>query len=186
MLFLIFLANVVLPQQTSAGLRERPLGDLQQAKASERAGGVFGDGVRSGRQAGDAAKDERALQSQSCDGTLRSFSPEKRAKNKGWHSPCQLVLQQTASERGKPGTESTEPRDLGVCLTPGRTFSPQLVVLWVQSQKGIVSTKPCLFAHFDSAQHILSRPFPAPSLTPNSSHAPGCRLRGTFPARGTL
>ena len=61
-----------------------------------------------GCRKGAAAKKERALQSQSCDGTFRSFSPEKRPKNKGWHSPWQLVLKQTASERGESVNKSTE------------------------------------------------------------------------------
>lgn len=41
MLFLIFLANALLPQQTHTVLHKRPQGYLQQAKASEHAGGVF-------------------------------------------------------------------------------------------------------------------------------------------------
>lgn len=41
MLFLIFCADVLLPQQTSTGLRKRPQGYLQKAKAFEHAGAVF-------------------------------------------------------------------------------------------------------------------------------------------------
>ena len=50
---------------------------------------------------GAAAKQEQAPQSWSCDGTFRSFSSEKRPKNKGWSSPWQLVLKQTDSGRGE-------------------------------------------------------------------------------------
>jgi len=104
--FLMFLTNVLLPKQTSTGLHKSPQGYLQQAKASEHAGGgvcntVYVGAGGLGCSEGAAAKQEQAPQSWSCDGTFRSFSSEKRPKNKGWSSPWQLVLKQTDSERGE-------------------------------------------------------------------------------------
>lgn len=112
MLLLIFLGNVLLPQQTSPGLRKQPQGYLQEAEALEQAGGVFCNTAHSagswGCSEGAAAKREPELQSRCCCGNAGAFSSERGPRNKGWNPPCQLVATQDRSDRGEPGSKSTE------------------------------------------------------------------------------
>lgn len=133
---------------------------------------------------GVAAKREPELRPRCCHGTSRSFSSESRPRNTGWNPPWQPGALQDGSDRGEPGSKSTEAvttPNAQVCLTPGRSIYPQLLEL--RSQKGIASINPPCSSIF--IQNSIS--FLIPSLSPPCCQLPtcsrqhcGCWVGGTF------